>query len=394
MTRMNSSRWLAIVGLLAAAPFARGEVFLLKSGGRLEGDQLNPNRQPTEPYQLRTALGVRLDLAPATVARVIVKTDVQKQYEELLPKMPNTAEGHWLMAGWCKEASLLDERKKHLAEVIAREPDHEEARAALGYSRFGSKWMTQDEYMTSLGYIRSNGRYRLRQEIELAAKERSIELASKALRQDIRSALKNLGTKDGADAIARLQAIRDPLAAPALAEILVDKSQPASTRMLCLDILGKMQPGLVDGVLIKLAMEEDNRVGDRALEELVRSQSPAASAFFIKELESKDNRRVLRAAACLQRLGDKEATLPLINALVTKHEYIVTSGSGGPVLGPGGMSAGSKTEKIKKDHNNDTVLSTLNLFHQGVNHGFDEDAWKRWYIETFTSTEVDLRREE
>ena len=77
----------------------------------------------------------------------------------------------------------------------------------------------------------------------------------------------------------------------------------------------------------------------------------------------------------MQRLGDPDATLPLINAIVTKHEYVVTTGGssgtpinfnagGGPGQGGlGGLSVGGKTTKIKKDLNNDQVLSALTSLH-------------------------------
>jgi len=68
----------------------RAEVFILKSGGRIEGELLNSDRQRGQPFQVRTEEGVRLALAEAAVQRVIVKTDVDKQYEALLPTLTNT----------------------------------------------------------------------------------------------------------------------------------------------------------------------------------------------------------------------------------------------------------------------------------------------------------------
>ena len=47
---------------LAAARLP-AEVFLLKSGGRIEAEQLNKERERGQPYQLKAADGVRLSLA-------------------------------------------------------------------------------------------------------------------------------------------------------------------------------------------------------------------------------------------------------------------------------------------------------------------------------------------
>src|SRR5205085_11181716 len=101
----------AVCSVMAAASLAgrcSAEVFILKSGGRIEGEYLNPTRQRGEPFQLRTEEGVRLLLADNTVARVIVKTDLDKQYEALAAKAENSVEGQWNMAEWCKEAGLIE----------------------------------------------------------------------------------------------------------------------------------------------------------------------------------------------------------------------------------------------------------------------------------------------
>jgi hypothetical protein len=403
---VSSSVFLALVLFCLCA---RAEVFLLKSGGRIEGEHLNPDREPAEPYQLRTMHGVRLDLAPTQVERMIVKSDVQTQYEHLLPKVPNSAEGHWQMAQWCKEAGLTAERKRHLAEVIARESDHAEARAALGYSKFGSRWMTQDEFMRGQGYVRSKGAWRLQQEVDLDAIARDRELKEKAYRRDIKRWFEQLGGRLGDEALENLKTLRDPLAAPAISEILADSSNPRDMREFCLDMLAKLPPGLANATLIKLAMEDpDANIRDRCLDELHRIGAADAVAKFQQDLKSKDNKRVNRAGWCLQRMSEREATLSLIDALVTKHEFIINpdggSGGGGTPInfnagggpgqgGLGGLSMGSKAKRVKMDLKNKGVLDALAYLHPGVNYQYDEDAWRKWYIETFTTTRVDLRRD-
>src|SRR5687767_12000743 len=159
-----------ILANLALPPGAEAEVFLLRSGGRIEGELLNPAREPGSPYQVRTGDGLRMALSEAQVSRVVVKSDLQKQYDELRPKVVNSALGHWDMAEWCKEAGLFDERKRHLTSVITLDPDHKAARTALGYSEIGGRWMTQEEFMQSQGYVRSKGAWRSQQEVELEAR--------------------------------------------------------------------------------------------------------------------------------------------------------------------------------------------------------------------------------
>lgn len=373
------------------------ETFVLTTGGRLDAQPLNPQRGPGDPYQIRTDAGVRLGLAPQQVHRVVVKSEVQKQYEALLPTLDASAAGQWAMAEWCREAGLLDERKKHLQQVIALDENHAEARKALGYMAVGSRWMTGDELMRSQGYVRNGGGWKSPQQIELEKAAREQELGEKALRRDILMWVDQLNTKRGSEAQRTLQELRDPLAASGLAEIVLDTKRPLAIRKLCLEALGRLPPGLATGSLLKLAMDEkDENLRDMALDELVRGGAENVAPYFVGQLTSKDNKRVNRAAYCLGRLGDKQATLPLIKALVTTHEYIIPPAGGGGINfnSSGGLSMGGKPKRVKDDKKNDSVRNALVTLYPNVNLQYDEAAWERWYVETFTSTAVDLRRDE
>src|SRR5581483_11442533 len=310
-------RPILIAVCLAAAglPSVRSdaEVFILKSGGRIEAEQLNPSRERGQPYQLRTSDGVRLALTESAVARVIVKSELDKQYEALAAKLDNTIEAQWNMAEWCKEAGLADQRRRHLQAILALDPDHLDARKALGYQRFAGKWLTQEEHMQHLGYVKYKGSWRLRQEIEIASRQEQQELAVKKLRKDIRLWLEQVATGGRfADAANRnLNALQDTDAVPALAEILGDTQQPKAVRKRCLDILEKLPATGAMPTLVRIALNDsDSELQDRCLD-LLKEQGPhLVLSLFIDELKSKDNDRVNRAADCLGRLGDKSATLP------------------------------------------------------------------------------------
>jgi hypothetical protein len=390
-----------------APPLARAEVFVLKSGGRIEGQHLNPNRERGQPYQVRTEEGVQLVLADSTVQRVIVKTDLDRQYEALLSKTENSVEGQWSLAEWCKEAGLAEQRKRHLQAVIALDPNHAEARQALGYQRYGSRWLTQEEHKQSQGYSKYKGAWRLQQEIEIDSRQTQQELVTKKLRKDIFRWFEQVTTGGRyADAADReLNAIDDPAAAPALAEILGDPQQPRSARQRALAILARLPPGLATATLIRVAMNDsDANIQDGCLDELKRQGTHSVLSVFLAELKSKDNARVNRAADCLQRLGDKDATLPLINALVTEHRFQIQQGgppgsmtttfspNGGP--GGGGLSMGGKPQIVKKKLENSSVRGALTSLHPGVNHQYDIEAWRNWYIQSQTTSQIDLRRDE
>jgi hypothetical protein len=313
------------------------------------------------------------------------------------------------MAEWCKEAGLSEQRRQQLEAILTFDPDHAQARAALGYSKYGSQWMTPEEFMRGQGYVRANGGWRSRQEVELESLKRQQELAQKDWRRKLKIWFDQLDGRRSADALANIRAIRDPLAAPALADFLQDQSTPRPIRMLCLECLAELPPGLADGTLIEMSLREaDANLRDRCLDELKRSGSRIALARYTRELNSKDNRIVNRAALCLQRMGNPEVTLPLINALITQHKFIVQQGQppgsmgatfGGGSSGTGdggglgGLSMGGKPKLIKADLRNETVLAALASLNPGVNFGYDQGAWKRWYVETHTTVDANLRRD-
>ena len=153
---------------------------------------------------------------------------------------------------------------------------------------------------------------------------------------------------------------------------------------------------------------------DGCLDELKRHGPHIALPAFLAELKSKDNKRVNRAAECLERLGDKDATLALIDALKTEHRFALQSGPPGGMSvgfggsgggtgtgsgsgtggGLGGMSMQGKPQIVEKQLENRSVRSALTTLYPGVNYQFDEDAWRDWYVQSQTTSHVDLRRSE
>ncbi|QDU31102.1 hypothetical protein ETAA8_62550 [Anatilimnocola aggregata] len=383
---------------------ARGEVFLLRSGGRVEGQWLNPQRTQADDYVLRTFAGVQLALAGPQVQRVLATSDVQKQYEDLLHKSPASVAGHLQMALWCRDAQLLSQRKFHLEEIIKLEPDHEEARLALGYGRFpNGGWLKPDEYMLRQGYVKSAGQWKLPQEIEIEARAREFEVADKQWRKQLKIWLGNLDSKKyGGDAVQGIQNIRDPAAASAVADALADETLPKPVRMMFLDVIGKLPPGSALDTLIRLSIHDvDENVRERCLAEIKRQAPHRAIPVYIKELKSKENHIVRRAAVGLHVMGGLSATQALIDALVTTHKLVVKGNPGqmSATLGSdsggmGGLSMGQKTQVYKRDVQNEEVLAALASIHPGVNFAYDKDSWRRWFLSNKSTVAADLRRGE
>ena len=231
-------------------------------------------------------------------------------------------------------------------------------------------------------------------------------MADKQWRKQLKIWIDNYvdGRKRMAEAAQGIKTIRDPAAASALAAALDDDKLPKDVRMLCLEAVGNLPDGMVTSTLIKLALHDpDEGLRDRCLTELKRQGGYRAVPAFIKELQSKDNQIVKRAAVGLHVMGDVSATKPLIEALVTKHKYVVQGnpgqmsasfGGGGDNGGLGGMSMGQKTQVFTKDIPNDEVLAALTSLHPGVNLQYDEARWKQWFMTSKATLAPDLRRGE
>jgi len=377
-----------------------GDEFHLANGGRVEGQLLNPNQSPRENYIVRSGLGATLTLAEEQVDHVVVKSEMERRYEARLQTLPNTVEAHFDMARRCQLAKMEDQRLFHLEQVLRLDPEHKEARYALGFSQIDGNWIRQDEWMAKQGYVRDRGAWRLPQEMEI---EKATD-AEDQIAIEWRKKLKTwrswiIKNRDKArEGEMEIRGIRDPYAAVALVEQLGNEKEPRQLKLLYVDILGRLPPNAVgiDG-LVKHAMDDpDGKVREACLDEVTRVGSQRALESFLIRLKDPERLMVHRAAIGLARLNAQAATLPLIEALITEHKVLTGSGSGG--LSPtfsdqgGGLTAGGGPKIEEKEFRNEPVLHALTSLHRGVNFGFNQAAWKNWYVAQNVPQKVNLRR--
>lgn len=373
---------------------ARGEVFLLASGGRIEGDWLNRDESPRKTYVVQTPLGGQLTLAKSQVERVVVQKDADKQYEEAVRKMPNTLEGHLAMAEWCRANDLRAKRQYHLEQVIERDPNHEAARHGLGYNKIEGQWLKTDEYMKSQGYVRHQGAWRLRQEAASDAAERKFELDVVAWKKKLKLLRTRYDKRGDGGALVEMRGANEPAASVAFADLLANEDY-RELKMLYVEMLGQIPTPAGVAALIRHSLQDpDESIRDVCLRELAKHGRQQAASVYLKALTGKDNALINRAGHGLGRLGQEDAILPLIDALVTQHKTVVTSGGSiSPTFGGGGsgLSAGSKTTVIVNNVSNESVLGALRAITR-EDFQFDEGAWREWYIESRTPKQVNLRR--
>lgn len=396
---------LAVALCLTPPRGARADVFVLANGGQIEGRLLNPDQKPREQYVVEMPGGGQITLNKSQVERVEDRSAALQWYQTAAPQVPHTVAGQWAIAEQCKERNLKAQREFHLQRILELDPEHKDARYALGYSRVDGRWVRPDELMVAQGYVRYRGAWRIAQDVAL---EQIADRDEKQVR-DWRQKLKTWGTwiakRRGNEqaAVEAIRAIDDPAAAPALAEIVTDADTPNDVKKLCIAALGKLQaPAAVHAFIDRALNDRDVNVRDACLDQLAKFGTAQAVSEFQKLLRSPDNQKVNRGAACLAALRRPEATLPLINALVTEHKFLVPQGGspgslnlgfgGGPGGGGNAFGVGGRPKLVTKQLHNEQVLNALVAIHPGVNFGYDVARWQQWYTDQFAPPTSNLRR--
>jgi len=385
-----------------AVPGARGEIFQLANKGRIEGKLLNPDEQPREKYVIETKSGGRVTLAKAAVAEVVHQTAAQARYEEIRPQYPDTVEGQWELAEWCRENSNSAARKTHLERILELDPNHAAARRALGYTQVEGKWATQDSVMQARGYVKYKGRWVVPQEVELIEQRRKTEKAEADWRGKLKRWRDWLDSDRAEEAVVQLRAIHDPDALPALTRALKEDENDVH-RALYAQAVSSIQHPKALALLVQLSLEDPNEeVRLTALDFLAVEKHPDVIAQYVSGLRSKDNQSVNRAAECLRVMNSPTAVEPLIDALVTIHKHKITSGSPDSINStfnttpggggaPGGLSVGQSTRVITQRLQNPAVLDSL-IKLTGVNFDYDVPRWKQWLATRKEPANLDARR--
>jgi hypothetical protein len=92
--------------------------------------------------------------------------DPLKELDRRVPEVKD-APGYYELGQWAKKKGLTTRANDLLRKAIALDPDHEEARRALGYQKHEGRWLTEDEVMSVRGYVRHEGRWLKRETVEL-----------------------------------------------------------------------------------------------------------------------------------------------------------------------------------------------------------------------------------
>ncbi len=162
-------RFLCLVGLAAVVPPALADVVSLRNGTTLEGIV---RRVPGRVQILMESGTITIDEdLVAGISSRLSPLEIYRRRDAAIADGDTAA--RLRLAAWCGGQGLPASARAQYERILADDPDHAEARRALGYRRHQGRWMTEDEIYRARGYVWSDGAWRSPAEMAERAAERS-----------------------------------------------------------------------------------------------------------------------------------------------------------------------------------------------------------------------------
>ncbi|MEX2186393.1 MAG: hypothetical protein WD875_06355 [Pirellulales bacterium] len=399
-------RGIAIAIAIAATFFAvpaSAEVFILRSGGQIEGLHVNREDKWAAEYVVRTADGGEITIARGDVKEVVRRRDAEVAYDRVAPSYADTVDDQLKLADWCREHYLSVQEKAHLQRVVELEPDNARVRARLKHRQYQGEWLTEKEIKERQGLVFYRGKWRTKQEVELVEQRSLTDQKHKAWFQTFKRLREDLDSRDAdksALARAKLLEINDPYAVSAIKfyydaendKRVADPARAAKIRLGYVKVLGNIDSPEAIAALVDYSLgDADNDVCMTSFEIVGRAKASASTNRYILALHDKDNNVVQRAAIGLRLIGDRRAVGPLIEALVTQHTFELptygSTGNGainttfdksGGSTGGGGLGVNTKPRRVRKSFFNEEVRNALVTMTK-QDFQFDKALWTKWF---------------
>jgi hypothetical protein len=373
---------------------AEPAVLVLSGGGEIEGELLNPSETEPAYYNVKTADGLVLRIKSDAVVKVQnaaedTQSEYRRQYDAEAPFSENTVEKHLYWAEWCSARRLPDQANLHWQRVLELAPEQISARNALGYVKTENGWENQRERMESRGFIKSDGRWKTRQQIET---ESALENQKKARLQWEKKIAGLTGKLPNESAEKELLSIDDPAAAAPLIGI-IRREKNSRKRLPLFHVLIRLEEAMVIPLLLEEPSDDVRESGMDLLNRQFKTNPDWKR--LVQNICSGYLRRGEHINPAAKMLADwdcYEAVPELIGALITV-EKIVRKVESPTTMGNGGMnfSPGVQTISEMKKTENTAVLSALQKL-TGQNFQFDQTAWQNWNRRKQVILPFNLRR--
>jgi hypothetical protein len=382
------------------------ELFRLRSGGTLEGRRVGGEAEDGSLI-VETESGLLVQLARSQIEAILSPTDFERDYLERVADLPDTAESHAEMIGQCAVQGLSWLADAHRHRLLELDPSQRSAWAALGYSDVDAQtgWALRERLLQRRGLLLQGNRVispqqALIQESKEQAKQRQAT-AGRELERAIQQMLSRGRQAEAAEQL--LNSYHDPAGVPKLVELLGKWQQNEEGRVLLVDLLGQIQSGSSAAQLARVAIEDtSSKVRHRALAHLADYGSQQAIMTFSERLmnvnPTKDDPQLYgRLGWALQKLQDPRVVPRLIECVWTQHTRMVGGGAGTQAgFSPEGGVAfqqGGRPQPMTRQVEQPAVLEALRLYCDGVDFGFNKQAWREWYAQRNAQVGLDLRRD-
>ena len=396
----------AVAVLLGLFPQAVcGDVLHMTTGRTLQVEILE---DLGSAYRLRTKIGI-VDVDKDQISRIEKRPSPWQRYAAKRRKCMGTADAHYRLAEWCKRQGLGAERLDELEQVIALDPDHAAARAALGFIRSpAGRWIKQRSARAPTPeQLEARRRQRAEQKL-LTGLISDWFLKVRAIYRG-RMASEKSGMRSAKFRAARKQilAIRDPLALPALTGVL--STGGVAVRLVLVEALSRFdRDEATMNLLVMALLDPSSTVRQRAAEALRPRHDDRVIARLRYALRSNDEHVLRHAAAALGILKARSAVEDLIPVLSTYSRRPVRvsrpiffgsihSNFGGydriihghdllryrpntiGVLGSYGIVGTVDGVEMQTVANHRTEVQDALIAITGRNFGFDQAAWSAWW---------------
>ncbi len=310
-------------------------------------------------------------------------------------------EGHLALARWCRDQKLKKETQHEFQVVLGINPDHEEARKALGYQKVKDTWMTFEEIQKEKGLVKFRGKW-------ITPGERDLQLAlekQKALEKEITRQVRKWLAKTGASsektrvaAKERLSSIEDRYKSEPYIRALASSSR--EKRTFVISELGRMkEPAAAKGLARRVVWDKVPELRLAALEALLSVGHDDAPLFLAAWLKEDSVHARIRAEEALGRFSDLRTVLPLLGLLsrvtrtiqwLEQYQKQISRTLRGSLLLRDGRRIRIPPDLLlslegflPQDRKNlvlerDTLIASLRTI-TGKDFGEDISGWNNWY---------------
>jgi hypothetical protein len=148
---------LAIALAVAVGPAAADTVYL-EAGGKVRGEIVEES--PTHVV-VRTPYGSTTVIQREDIAKIERDQDPDAEFQKRAKALNGgDAQGFFDLGRWAKSKGLDERAKEAYARAIQADPDHAEARAALGHRRHRGRWYDEAGYKKAVeGLVEWNGQW-------------------------------------------------------------------------------------------------------------------------------------------------------------------------------------------------------------------------------------------